>query len=597
MQFTPDMALRLSIFMDGFTTPFTLLSDLGKSKFAQCESGQKPAEEVFFLWEKSFAEDLGFDLQMWEVQRENLLLIAAACWFVLENPIVKCRRVTVCEKSEKVRVVTPSQCAWNVIGTYINGFLLAALGKDSRLTGKTSDPASIVEGWTPGIYAKDWILRSADLVESTDLIPHQIAGGIVDGLIKGWRLPTDGVMAVALKSLTGPVHLQICKDGETVVTTNAILMGLGTTWPILSLYNLGSWEMAWTISGRRGVTRGYGRRMVKIVGDDLFAWAPREVSEAYTVVIERTGGQIQRQKDLSSGRAGCLAEQLIVRCRAPTNLGDRLCVIPTVSTSTLSPDSRVMKETGQPVWLRGPSLAALGERLTTGVSAAIEAIYSDCFRVLRRVNINPFLPRVLGGAGFPAPRRLGRLGVSVDDLASPLWVRGVRCALAQKPAECVRHLASINRCWMFAHMAQGIASEIAGDYFDTWMKEKGIKCIYSTLPREVGLLTGRSLVDHRLWMESTLASGCGLAMGFGSKKDWSPNLTKLKKDLDRVVHDLNKLVPANRLRGCTRNIIKGLDDKISAFTKVRWSLEDLPWGTGVLLGSARVVLPFDRVVL
>jgi hypothetical protein len=137
------------------------------------------------------------------------------------------------ERGLKTRTVSIGEAHWQTLGHCVRKRLFHALvntpGTHAPLIGADGAKiASLLEGG----YAD--VLVSTDLTRATDLLPLDLCAAIVDGLEQSGRLSETEIGI--LRILTGPQRLEY-SDGE-VTSSNGILMGLPTSWAILSLIHL-----------------------------------------------------------------------------------------------------------------------------------------------------------------------------------------------------------------------------------------------------------------------------------------------------------------------------------------------------------------------
>jgi hypothetical protein len=85
---------------------------------------------------------------------------------------------------------------------------------------------------------------------------------------------------------------------EEFTTTNGILMGLGPTWPLLSLIHLFVVDYASTYCSK--YARRFAKRATSIGGDDLVGFWPQELSDAYHRIWTDLNGQFSKGKSFVS---------------------------------------------------------------------------------------------------------------------------------------------------------------------------------------------------------------------------------------------------------------------------------------------------------
>jgi len=153
----------------------------------------------------------------------------------LENNPVPCHRVTcLSERGLKTRVVTVGPTWCQVLGHTVRKRLLKGLratpGTHQPLVGAKDE--ELFERFLGG-YGET--LVSTDLTRATDLLPLDLVSAVVDGLEESGRF--SPLELQVLRTLTGPQLLDY-PSGETILSSRGVLMGLPTSWCILSLIHL-----------------------------------------------------------------------------------------------------------------------------------------------------------------------------------------------------------------------------------------------------------------------------------------------------------------------------------------------------------------------
>jgi len=446
-----------------------------------------------------------------------------------------CRQSAVKEKGCKVRGVTPLDSSVSYISQFLNSGLISLLNRDPRLETLSASPAESFLKVCHIAYPE--VVRSVDMTRATDLIPHQVAQSLAKGLIKGLALPK--FLSEAFMLLTGP-HLLFTLSGERLCTQGGILMGSGTTWPLLSLYNLWLWEESHHRCGLDYPLRRRSSKRVRIVGDDLIGVSTRLVSETYTSLLEETGGGTSFGKDYTTGRYGCLVEELIDT--------QNLEVVPTISVAGMQPETRVDKGSLLQPWAMGPRLSAYCCSLGSP-SWLVEHIrfrYKGALRLLKRHSIPRYLPREFGGAGFPTN------GSLKDILSSlrPQWARALRVCISQGQ-EAEAYLARFLSAWSSSSSLVSFhdAKFLQGCQLDA-VESRG----YPKPGEGEGLPTLGQLLER---VAAVLTAAKAL---------WEPTiryfpltLPLLKKRLNRSISEINRLVPRGRLEGPMKDLHAGLE--------------------------------------
>nr|UNI73858.1 MAG: RNA-dependent RNA polymerase [brine shrimp narna-like virus 1] len=297
------------------------------------------------------------------------------------------------ERGWKARVLTKPPPQPAVAGNVLNKALLSFLRREPRcakfLAGdRRAAVETAVKGW-----AKIGGLRevvSTDLTAASDRLPLDLVTEIVEGLIAGWKgLPA--IWARALRTLTGPQAL-LYPDGERLRTARGLLMGLGPTWPVMSVIHLFWVDTAAILEGSPRAAR-LARDATAIGGDDLVGiWSP-SLASCYRSVVASCGGKFSDGKVYFARDAGNFTEM-----------------------------SFFLRARGQsPKWAAGIPVKGLVGCDLQEIGAAFEALGRDSGRVLRgrrvlnalypgawgsfaKLGIPPAWPRSLGGAGLPCRR-------------------------------------------------------------------------------------------------------------------------------------------------------------------------------------------------
>jgi hypothetical protein len=198
--------------------------------------------------------------------------------------------VVVRERGLKVRVVTKSPAFLHLAGHVARKRLLAGLRRDpasrSPLAGVTDED---VIGSLLGARAER--LVSTDLTRATDLLPRDLLGALVDGLEASGRFLPVEVRALRLcvgeQRISYPgTHL------PDLVTSGGCLMGLPTSWALLSLVHLFWWTDSVKAAARESRTAhrvAFARNRFSVCGDDGLAAVEAPVEVHYGRVVSACG--------------------------------------------------------------------------------------------------------------------------------------------------------------------------------------------------------------------------------------------------------------------------------------------------------------------
>jgi hypothetical protein len=339
----------------------------------------------------------------------------------LMNSTAKCttgvkpsKVIAIRERGWKRRVITSPSLEAVVSSTALNKTLLGALKKEERCKRfLTGDRNGAISGAINGAPLSH-VCISTDLSNASDLLPLDLVSAVVEGLIKGWKnLPSH--WADALRSLTGVQELHY-PDGDIIYSTRGILMGLGPTWPILSLIHLIWVDYAARLSGNNP-SRSCARRNTAIGGDDLVGMWTKELIHNYQHVVKTCGGAFSEGKVYYSKTGGNFTE---ISFR----------IVPRVIEVGQSPVCEVKWYSGIPIkgfvglstHLAGAAFEAvynsnLDPAMFERARKIVKVLYPHAWSFFRRLGITPTLPRTLGGAGLPPQRG------SINKINAPFKMR------------------------------------------------------------------------------------------------------------------------------------------------------------------------------
>jgi len=201
------------------------------------------------------------------------------------------RVIPVKERGLKVRIVTSPSAGYSLLGHVVRKRLLGGLRRDpaaqSTLIGiKDEDVFAYFKG------ASSDCVTSTDLKSATDLLPLDLISALVDGLQDGGKFPPWEIEA--LRRLSGPQDLIYPGETLPVRTRRGILMGLPTSWALLSLVHLFWWNEATVQAAterRVKLKSAFAANRFIICGDDGLACTWREVSSGYLTLVRACGGE------------------------------------------------------------------------------------------------------------------------------------------------------------------------------------------------------------------------------------------------------------------------------------------------------------------
>jgi hypothetical protein len=316
------------------------------------------------------------------------------------------RVCVIAERGWKTRIVSAPPLHASIAGFCLNRSLLRLvkgipqcrrfLEGDRRLAVEEA-----VRFWKPGS-----VFASTDLTAASDCLPLDLVRAVVDGLLDGWEgLPP--VWGEALRSLTGPQNLTY-PDGTTLTSSRGILMGLGPTWPLLSIIHLFWVKMA---AIRVGPWCYRFCRSTAIGGDDLIGCWPQSLVDQYRRLVAECGGSFSKGKAYFTTRGGNFTEmtfwvtpERFRPTRGPIQWARGIPVRGLVSLS-------LNRE--------GEAFESVGFRDGRDVRArrVLRSLRPEVWRRCRENGIPACFPRSLGGAGLP-PRKGATTRVS-----GPRWLR------------------------------------------------------------------------------------------------------------------------------------------------------------------------------
>lgn len=317
------------------------------------------------------------------------------------------RVCTIPERGWKRRIVSAPPGYASVAGGVLNRALLRGLSREPRCRRFLAGDRRLAVEEAMTHHRSGDVIVSTDLTAASDLLPLDLVEAVVRGLIAGWMDIPD-VWAEALLSLTGPQTLRYPWGGEAN-STRGILMGLGPTWPVLSLIHLIWVDLAALRAGQH--CREPGWVATAIGGDDLIGSWPPELSASYQRIVRYCGGRFSSGKAFFSEVAGNFTEMTFWVTPAklrPSGAPIRWAQgIPVKGLVSLSLD------------LEGEAFESVGSDGGRPERArrVLLAVRPDVWRRCRESGVVPVMPRSLGGAGLP-PRR-----GCVQKVLGPLWLR------------------------------------------------------------------------------------------------------------------------------------------------------------------------------
>jgi len=197
------------------------------------------------------------------------------------------------ERGLKIRVITKSSAALHLVGHIVRKRLLDGLRRDPR-------SASPLVGVTDEMIKKELlgalgaVLVSSDLTRASDLLPHDLMAAITDGLEASSRFTPLEIDALRLLTGSQAIKYPAELGLADVQSVRGILMGLPTTWAMLSLTHLFWWDQATrqaSVVTRCPLSKLAPQTKVLICGDDAVAACPSAVADRYGSVLTACGGE------------------------------------------------------------------------------------------------------------------------------------------------------------------------------------------------------------------------------------------------------------------------------------------------------------------
>jgi hypothetical protein len=249
---------------------------------------------------------------------------------------IKTTPVALPERGLKSRVVSLFPAPVVVLGQRINKALIRLL---RTIPCFWFDNHGIPVEDVLGVPGEAEEYTSADLSTASDLLEFDVCNAIWKGLSEaaiknnepGWTkelvqagyamfggheivMPNDpdarGANAAADQlnefkpgGICGAHARRVRESGENPRTVRGAPMGLGTTWPLLSI------AQAFLAHRACKVTRGGSMKNVRICGDDLIARWESTTAEEYFISIEKLGLSINREKTIRSQTGGVFVGQ------------------------------------------------------------------------------------------------------------------------------------------------------------------------------------------------------------------------------------------------------------------------------------------------
>jgi hypothetical protein len=356
------------------------------------------------------------------------------------NEAIDVNIIVVPEYGNKVRLVSKTQLCHSQATSLVNKFLLDIIGQlpicSDFLKGNRED--AIRRAFRYAVYEPriDQVDRfgqsvfvSTDLTAASDLLPHDLLQHIVEGIIL--EIAEEFPLFLSdehsqdlfntLRDITKGIKMTY-PDGSTILSSRGVLMGIGGTWPLMSIAHILFIVIA---SKRINYSTQHAIAAAAIGGDDLIAFWPMNMYLSYKTTIEDFGGKFSVGKTFVSPKYGNFAEVQFMRRSAMTPLTYHEAVQSRELNNSLYKShlhffseipirSLVAQDLDDLSW--SVSMATTPESMTR-VRHVIRAIRPGIYKDALKAGICATLPRCLGGIGLP-PRK-----GSVSKFSAPVHLR------------------------------------------------------------------------------------------------------------------------------------------------------------------------------
>jgi hypothetical protein len=306
-------------------------------------------------------------------------------------------------------------------------------------------------------HLEEGVALSADLSKASDRIPFSIGYTVLKTAMDTFYDMEDEEETTnynnidAATILTGPMRFP---DGTK--TKRGLLMGLPTTWPILSLLNMACFEFG---------AQKLDRHRYSICGDDLIALCEERSSQNYQANLQECSLRINAKKHLViplvRGRTvgAVFTEEVFLfktgEVKTPAGKKPEMWdfIAHKILTSTTQTHHIQTPHPGAILQCKPRGILETGSKYTTikmcfdqlastpgkRGRVAIELakdLHKDIIRKLEASGIPPYWPRELGGAGLPGKQS-----------APPSLRKRIAALLTLQPLESSRIIRKFKRIW------------------------------------------------------------------------------------------------------------------------------------------------------
>jgi hypothetical protein len=366
--------------------------------------------------------------------------------------------VAIKEKGCKVRIATKSPPELNLVAQHPQRCLLALLKHLVPSKGTLHGNLNFSEHhWVKEHHLEEGVALSADLSKASDRIPFSIGYTVLKTAMDTFYDMEDEEETTnynnidAATILTGPMRFP---DGTK--TKRGLLMGLPTTWPILSLLNMACFEFG---------AQKLDRHRYSICGDDLIALCEERSSQNYQANLQECSLRINAKKHLViplvRGRTvgAVFTEEVFLfktgEVKTPAGKKPEMWdfIAHKILTSTTQTHHIQTPHPGAILQCKPRGILETGSKYTTikmcfdqlastpgkRGRVAIELakdLHKDIIRKLEASGIPPYWPRELGGAGLPGKQS-----------APPSLRKRIAALLTLQPLESSRIIRKFKRIW------------------------------------------------------------------------------------------------------------------------------------------------------
>jgi len=318
-------------------------------------------------------------------------------------------------------------------------------------------------------------------------------------------------------------------------------MGIPTSWPILCIYNMWMHARAWEESGL--MEPKWIRDLFRVIGDDYVALLPKLVSDRYTNVLLRTGGFPSPGKDLEAPLGFIFGEEAAL----VTPKGKLVCAR-TVSVRSLLGEAEFNRSEGIPSDIP-PMLSASAAKAPRDLRERICVLsresHADQIAYMKSVGIPPFLPREVGGGGYPV------MDLNKEFRREKKFSRAIRILLSSYIQNNENGISFAKLTSIWTSPGSGEAPGWAWESIGNQIKEFGVVSLDQD-PDSVPVVEAFSR------LLAVLRTGEELAFGIQPTERDLPALSQIGRRIRKVIEEVNSSVPLDRLSDKTKELGDGL---------------------------------------